>query len=98
MDGLGSVLAHRADGDGHAEHEPMEGDGADSKKMAEASVRAFFEAGKSGDFAAAAEHLSSAIEHCQASDYGDGDPGGDEGGDGAEGGGGHHALLLIPHK
>lgn len=85
---LADLLAH---GKGDSKGAPMSEDdgddmGGDSHAMAEASVKAFFEAGEKGDFAEAAMQLSSAIEHCKA--YGD---------DGDEPDG-HAALMLIPHK
>ena len=88
MGQLADMLAEGGGADGEPPAEDS-GDG-DTKKMAEASVKAFFEAGKAGDFALAADHLASAMEHCEA--YADDS----EPKDGAGEGG--HAVLVIPHK
>jgi hypothetical protein len=79
------------------------GDGGepDYRKLAEESLKAMFEAGKSGDWSSAYEHFSSAVENCEKHEE-------QEGGDEEEGEEGeapgyghdappHHALLLIPH-
>jgi len=81
------MLADSDDGGGSMP--PPSDDGADAKKMAEASTRAFFEAGKAGDYAAAASHLSAAITHCQAADYGPAE--GDKGAKGV-------VIVATPHK
>ncbi len=92
MGALADMLAH-----GSPDGEPQDGadgEGDDHQKLAEASVKAFFEAGKAGDFASATEHLASAMEHCEAYDDGD-EPEGEHDGDG----GGHPALVIaVPHK
>lgn len=89
MGALADMLAAHGDGDdADMEADPERpGDGSDAKAMAVASVKAFFEAGKGGDYEAATEHLAAAMEHCES--Y--------EGDDGADGGGGHAALLVMPH-
>lgn len=89
MGALAEMLARGGDSAGHADHADPEMDGGDPKKLAAASVKAMFEAAKAGDFDAAAEHLSSAMEHCDSYE-------GEPEGDGKDGG--HAALLLVPHK
>jgi hypothetical protein len=95
MGALADMLAH-AGGD-EPSTDGTQIDGGESMKMAAASVKAMFEAAKEGDFEKAADHLASAMEHCEnaegdegatpASDHPTGDPKG-----------GHAALVLIPHK
>lgn len=73
---------------GHEEPDGDEAEGdADPRAMAEASVKAFFQAGRAGDFASATEHLAAAMAHCE--NY---DSGGD--GDGKDG----HALMILAPK
>ena len=81
MGELADMLAHKGGGGAP----PEEDDGGDGKAMAVASVKAFFEAGKAGDFETAAEHLSAAMAHCESMEPGE------------DSGGGGHALLLVPH-
>jgi hypothetical protein len=84
MAGLADILAKGGGSDADmAPGDNAEGGGS-AKEMAVASVKAFFEAATAGDFDAAAEHLSAAMEHCE-NDEGD------------EPAGGHAALLMIPH-
>jgi hypothetical protein len=91
MGRIADMLARGGNSAGHADHmEPPEGDGGDPKAMAAAAVKAMFEAAKAGDFETAAEHLSSAMEHCEKYDG--------EDGEGPASDGGHAALLLVPHK
>jgi hypothetical protein len=87
MAGLADILSKGSGSDADmAPGDDAEGGGS-AKEMAVASVKAFFEAGTAGDFDAAAEHLSAAMEHCE--DYEN------EG----ESGGGHGALIVaVPHK
>jgi hypothetical protein len=86
MAGLADILAHKGDGE-DADMEPGEPEeGGSAKEMAVASVKAFFEAGQAGDFDAATEHLSAAMEHCENYE--------DEGAPPEHGA----ALLMIPHK
>jgi hypothetical protein len=88
---MGALADLLAKGDGGGSSSPD--DGGDPKKMAQASIKAFFEAGKSGDYAAATEHFASAMEHC--GDYGGSDgPVEDEGGEGS----GMPAVMLVAHK
>lgn len=82
MAGLADILAARG-GEDEGEHGDMPD--AEPHEMAEASVKAFFEAGAAGDFAAAAEHLSAAIEHCDSMGAEHEEPDGDEG----------HGILAI---
>jgi hypothetical protein len=65
----------------------MEEGGDDPKTLGVASVKAMFEAAKSGDYDMAFEHLCAACEHAESADMGDGmgEPDGDEGGSGHKG-------------
>lgn len=87
---------------GHEEPDGDEGEGdTDPRAMAEASVKAFFQAGRAGDFAAATEHLAAAMAHCEDydEDYDGGDGGEGEGGHyGHEGGNYGHALMILAPK
>jgi hypothetical protein len=85
MAGLADILAKGGGSDADmAPGDDAEGGGS-AKEMAVASVKAFFEAGTAGDFDAAAEHLSAAMEHCEQDE-----------GEGPEPA--HGALLMIPHE
>ena len=65
--GIADLLAgsHGASEEAHGEPDGDEM-GSDPKELAQAAVEAFFEAGRAGDYAAAAEHLATAMEHCEA--------------------------------
>ncbi len=87
MAGLADILSKGSGSDADMAPGDDEEGGGSAKELAVASVKAFFEAGTAGDFDAAAEHLSAAMEHCE--DYEN------EGEDGA----GHGALIVaVPHK
>ena len=88
---MGALADLLAKGDG-GEASSSPDDGGDPKEMAQASVKAFYEACKSGDYASATDHLASAMEHC--GDYGSDGPVEDEGGES----GGSPAVMLIAHK
>ncbi len=85
MSAMTDMLAHSPP-DGEGEHT----DEADPQKLAEASIKAFFEAGKKGDYSTAAAHFSAAMEHCEELE--------DPEGEAKDGPSGHSALLLVPHK
>ena len=71
---------------------PDEGDAADDGGAdLESAVKAFFTAGKSGDYKTAASHLRDAMTLCDHDE-----PEGDEPPEDDEPSGGHHALLLMP--
>lgn len=94
---MGALAEMLAKGAGHADAgEAPDADTPESnhKAMAAASIKAMFEAAKAGDYEAAAEHFSSASEHCENSEYNDPEEAGE--GDSSKGMG-HTALLLVPH-
>ncbi len=85
MSGLADMLAKASDDKG----EPSDGGGAGALEQA---VKAFFEAGKKGDYAEAASCLRDAVSLADSDEDEGGDMGGGDGDDGGE----HHALLLMP--
>jgi len=85
MSSIGAMLAGKHGGE-EMDHEEPDGDeGGEPKDMAAAAVKAFFESGQQGDYAMAAEHLATAMEHCDSMM---------DGGDEPEKG--HGALLIMP--
>lgn len=95
MSALADMLASAPDGeDGKGMEDGGSSSSDEARKMGVESVKAFFEAGKSGDYEKAYEHLGAAIEHCENTEYDDGKDGG-----GDEPPAGHGGLVIaIPHK
>ena len=102
MGALADMLAHGGDaaghadtGEDHADGDTPEANAEHSKKMAAASIKEMFAAACDGKWDLSAQHLSTAMSHCENSQYNDPE----EAKEGESSGEpGHTALLLVPHK